>query len=225
MGQSPDTDDELNAHGTKVASKALGKLYGVAKDATVIPVKLTMEQKASQVLLGYKAALRDIEEIEENGKTQKSIVVCSLSVGEGLTRDTALNHPHGRLFQYYLERFFELGVPVVVAAGNEADKPGLENIAAMPMVLENAETPIIVVGAKSPDGTRAPFSRVGPQLTIYAPGNPVQAHGKIDGEELVDSGTSFGKSSLVKTYIYDILTSSDSCTGCGGHNCDIYGLR
>jgi hypothetical protein len=67
-----------------------------------------------------------------------------------------------RLYNKPIRDLFALGVPLVVAAGNEADPVPLEKgallIDTVPSILKTPDLPIINVAASNKDQRRIPFS-------------------------------------------------------------------
>lgn len=89
-----------------------------------------------------------------------------------------------------LRDLLKLGVPVVCAAGNDAQIRGSEDIDHLPALFQDEDTPIINVGAAGYDGKRASFSQGGSQLTIYAPGIDLEIPTSTDFNFKIVSGTS-----------------------------------
>jgi hypothetical protein len=131
-------------------------------------------------------------------------------------------------FERPIKRLMEIGVPFVCAAGNHGDEPNRQNIDTVPGVLQDSETPIIVVGSAEYDGTRSDFSQGGDQLTIYAPGREVVVQSMTDFQSSIKSGTSYGKFSKRNLALNGVVkTCADllnSCTTSGRPHCNIPGL-
>jgi hypothetical protein len=85
-----------------------------------------------------------------------------------------------------------MGVPFVCASGNHGTEPNRHNMDTVPGVLQDADTPIIVVGSAEYDGSRSDFSQDGSQVTIYAPGREVEVQSLTDFQSTIKSGTSYG---------------------------------
>ena len=168
----------------------MGSKHGVAKSATLIPVKFTTE--VGDFLNALTLIIDDIN--ENSGRADKSVVVCSLGYGEKLDEDDMRGLAIViDMFKTPLEDLFALGVPFVASAGNEATTRGRENIDSLPKLFEDSETPIINVGGANYDGSRYPSSQAGSHLTLYAPGHSVEVQSKEDGKTETDDGTSMGK--------------------------------
>jgi hypothetical protein len=191
MNQNEQDDDSPISHGTGVASKATGQFFGVAKEATLVSVKVVANSQ--EMITGLSMAYDDI--ISEN--RQRNSVVCmalEISRPEGYTRDQALASFYGRDVDRALSNLHSRGIPVVVSSGNNAlRRPQLD---AIPAVLERPGVPIILVGgADMRTGVRAPESQGENQVSVYAPYTcPVQKKNNRDWGEA--RGTSFGKSPI-----------------------------
>ena len=97
---------DCNGHGTHVATTAAGSQYGIAKNATIVPIRL-LNCNGSGAYSGVISALDWIlSPANPNPKTQ---AVLNLSIGGG--KSDALNDA--------IERLVNAGITVVVAAGNE----------------------------------------------------------------------------------------------------------
>ncbi|ORX91632.1 peptidase S8/S53 domain-containing protein [Clohesyomyces aquaticus] len=206
QGQYPLQDQDVNSHGTMVASKALGQKYGIAKAAKVIPVLLFADEQkgggSPDMAEAYRLVLKDLRDNPQ--RTQQSIVLCSIGFDGGSTRETARQTLVGAAIDSYLDSISKLGVPVVLAAGNDFHTQSPKIISHIPMVLEDFDRPIINVGASTLDGSRAGFSLGGPQLTIYAPGAPAEAQSKHDRVSMEISGTSLSApavAGIIATYM------------------------
>jgi subtilisin family serine protease len=184
-----DASTDPVGHGTIAASIAAGKQYGVAKGATVIPVK---------VMPGMNDAFEGLElvfeDIEDNDRFSKSVVLLTRGFSEKITHD---NCPQDwrKAWVGYMNDFFNEGVPLVVSAGNTEkgySEPQKLPMDTAPQVLEDKDTPLINVGAATLAGEHSKSSRAGTQLTVYAPGDPVKAQGRTDGGFVVATGTSEG---------------------------------
>jgi hypothetical protein len=141
-------------------------------------------------------------DIKSKGRELKSVVQTSRSMGEGYVASDVLkisaNLKLDRLYNKLIRDLFALGVPLVVAAGNEADpvppEKGALLIDTFPSILKTPDLPIINVGASSRDRGRVPFSQYGPLLDVYALGYRIKAMTKVTKVDNIISGTSFGKS-------------------------------
>ncbi|KAK2010906.1 subtilisin-like protein [Colletotrichum eremochloae] len=176
-GAAKNEKDFLN-HGTCVASKAGGPVYGTAKDANMVVVKLPRFIYTSDLL----KALREIKDDVITKDLQGKAVV---------------NFSHGHLDLEYLYSEYEReinaliaqDVVIVAASGNNAKKD--DDVNTYPALFGETKD-IIVVGAVDDAGHRAPFSQgTGSQLTVSAPGYVDCANGREHPNTLHRRGTSF----------------------------------
>ncbi|KAF1974439.1 hypothetical protein BU23DRAFT_598470 [Bimuria novae-zelandiae CBS 107.79] len=85
---SPLVDDPPMSHGTNVASKAAGRKHGLAKEATVISVKLHQDFPGEF----YDALILISKNLRRRTERQhQSVVVCSCGCNDG-QRDSASQH-------------------------------------------------------------------------------------------------------------------------------------
>eukprot|EP00930_Biecheleria_cincta_P102304 TRINITY_DN939_c0_g1_i2.p1 TRINITY_DN939_c0_g1~~TRINITY_DN939_c0_g1_i2.p1 ORF type:complete len:489 (-),score=72.73 TRINITY_DN939_c0_g1_i2:659-2125(-) len=137
---------DRNGHGTHCAGTIGGKMYGVAKKATIHAVKVLGDSGS-----GYTSwIVGSIDWIVANG--QKPAVL-SLSLGGPGTSLTYKNA---------IENALRKNVLTVVAAGNENADACYTSPAFVPAAL--------TVGASGSNDVRAGFSNYGSCLDIFAPG-------------------------------------------------------
>ena len=138
---------DCNGHGTHVAGTTAGTVYGVAKTATVVPVRV-LGCDGSGSYSGIIAGLDWIISHHAAGVP----AVANLSLGGGLssTLNTAV------------QRTIDDGVSVVVAAGNS-------NVDACTTSPASAPNAITVAASDSLDA-RASFSNWGSCIDLFAPG-------------------------------------------------------
>jgi subtilisin family serine protease len=140
---------DCDGHGTHVAGTAAGTTFGVAKQATVVPVRV-LDCNGSGSLSGVIAGL---DWIVENHTTGPAVANLSLGGGASTLLDQAVN------------RVIDDGVSVVAAAGNS----NANACAASP-----GRTPAaLTVGATTTSDTRASYSNVGSCLDLFAPGSGI----------------------------------------------------
>jgi hypothetical protein len=114
--------------------------------------------------------------------------------GGGITPEAARNN--ARMQELYgndLRTLSNLGVPFVMASGNGARQPNRGNVDQLPMVLQDDDIPLIIVGGSDWDGKRGDFSQAGPLVTVYAPGVDIECQTKVDRTKAIASGSSLGK--------------------------------
>jgi subtilisin family serine protease len=137
---------DCNGHGTHVAGTVAGTKYGVAKQATLVPVRV-LDCNGSGSWSGVIAGLDWIVEDHEGLPA-----VANLSLGGGIssTVDAAV------------KRVIDDGVTVAVAAGNSNTNACNASPARVPEAL--------TTGATEKTDRRASFSNYGSCLDLFAPG-------------------------------------------------------
>ena len=141
------TTEDCNGHGTHVAGTLAGTTYGVAKAATIVPVRVL--------------------DCQGSGSTATVVAGLDWVVGDHSSGPAVANMSLGgrssRAVDAAVVRVFEDGITVVVAAGN-----GHTNACtASPSRVEQA----ITVGATNATDTRAPYSNFGKCVDLFAPGS------------------------------------------------------
>ncbi|KAK3293135.1 serine protease [Chaetomium fimeti] len=169
IASSSDSDED--GHGTHVAGVIAGKTYGVAKNATVIAVKVldkTGTGSMSGLLQGLNWAVADAK---KRGVVSKAVINLSVtgtytqSVNDGIKAAT------------------DLGITVVAAAGNKNDDVAHWSPGSAPSA--------ITAGAIDEDDQRWESSNFGAGVDIFAPGvNVHSAYNGDDNEDAWMSGTS-----------------------------------
>ena len=143
---------DCNGHGTHVAGTAASTTYGVAKLATVIPVRvLDCAGGGSTTTI-----LQGLDWITTNHPTGTPGVV---NMSMGGRSDAATNAA--------VAATIAQGLTVVVAAGNENQDACLTSPASVPAA--------ITVGASTKADVRAGFSNWGTCLDLFAPGEKIQS--------------------------------------------------
>lgn len=140
---------DCDGHGTHVAGTAAGTSFGVAKKATVVPVRV-LDCNGSGSLSGVIAGL---DWIVENHTSGPAVANLSLGGGASAMLDLAVN------------RVVDDGVTVVAAAGNS----NADACSASPGRAPAALT----VGATTTSDARASYSNVGSCLDLFAPGSGI----------------------------------------------------
>lgn len=145
---------DCNGHGTHVATTAAGQQYGVAKNASVVAVRV-LDCAGSGSVSGVIAGLDWIlSPLNPNPKTA-AVVNMSLGGGASAALDGAV------------ERLTNAGVAVVVAAGNA-------NADACTVSPARAAT-AVTVGATDSTDAKASYSNWGTCVDINAPGTSITA--------------------------------------------------
>jgi len=145
----PSTDDQ--GHGTHVASTVGGRLYGVAKQVTLIAVKV-LSGDGSGTTAGVIAGV-DWSAGSRRSRGRPS--VGNMSLGGG--RSTALNNA--------CNAASDAGVLMVVAAGNDNNNACNGSPASA--------TRVISVGATDRTDSRSSFSNYGTCVHVFAPGSDI----------------------------------------------------
>lgn len=159
---------DCNGHGTHTAGTAAGSTYGIAKFATIVPVRV-LDCTGSGSYTGIIAGLNWIA--TNNPSNTRAVV--SMSLGGGVS--TALNSAIAALSAQ--------NIISVVAAGNS----NLDACTTSPA----SEPTAITVGATDINDARASFSNYGSCVDMFAPGvNIVSDLNSAAGGSQTMSGTS-----------------------------------
>lgn len=146
-------DIDCGGHGTHVAGTVGSKTYGVAKDATLIAVKvLNCNGRGSM-----GDTLKGLEWVVQDGNGPK---VINMSLGP--TQPLPENDWVKATYNDAVNKVVQAGIPVIVAAGNSNDDACRYG---WPLA-DNA----VAVGATTKTDTRASFSNYGSCVDIFAPG-------------------------------------------------------
>lgn len=169
IGDGTNPNIDCHGHGTHVAGTAAGTTYGVAKKATIVPVKV-LDCTGSGSWSGFIAGLDWI--IANNPAGTPAVATASLG-GAGVST-TVLSA---------VARITTAGIPITIAAGNSnADACGYSPAAA---------PSAITVGASDSADVRASFSNYGNCLDLFAPGVAITSDDAFNpGAAVTWSGTS-----------------------------------
>ncbi|KAJ1556270.1 hypothetical protein HK405_003659 [Cladochytrium tenue] len=159
-------DEDGNGHGTHVAGIIAGKTFGVAKNATVIAVKVLDAEGSgsnSDVIRGieYVATQHAARAAAATGGTALSVANLSLGGWRSRSLDAAVNAAAAA------------GVHFAVAAGNE-DEDACDSSPA-------AAKAAISVMASNDDDERAGWSNWGKCVALGAPGEEIESAWKPGG--------------------------------------------
>ena len=162
--------DDFAGHGTHVAGLIGGKTVGVAKQVTIVSVKVSTKNftlASGGVIKGVEYVLR------EKQRNPLKPMVANLSFGTE-------KYP---FFDIMVEALLRVGVTVVASAGND----GINSCMLSPSGVDG----VITVGA-SDESDKVPFwSNYGSCVDVYAPGANIISAGKRDDTRYsIASGTS-----------------------------------
>jgi subtilisin family serine protease len=158
--------NDCTGHGTHVAGTVAGKVLGVAKKTTIVPVRV-LGCEGTGSLAGI---LSGIDWILAN-KRPRSVVNMSLGGPVSDAQDAAIR------------KLIAAGITVVASAGNNNVDACLQSPARVPEA--------ITVAATGMTDARAPFSNWGKCVDVFAPGVEIRAASfNGDNLSLVMSGTS-----------------------------------
>ncbi|TFK25386.1 serine protease [Coprinopsis marcescibilis] len=149
FGTTGSTDG--HGHGTHCAGTAAGSQYGVAKNASIIAVKV-LSDAGSGSIAGIVSGL---DWIRGQAAASGRPTVVSMSLGGGA--NTALDNAVANLVS--------AGIHVTVAAGNDNRDAANTSPARTPSA--------ITVGASNILDQKASFSNFGPIVDVFAPGQAV----------------------------------------------------
>ena len=143
---------DCHGHGTHVAGTIAGRRFGVAKRATIVPVRVLRcgnYIRTSHLLAGLDYVARN------HRPGEPAVANLSLGSAGSATVDRAVT------------RLISEGVTVVAAAGNG----GIDNRGIDACYISPARVPrVITVGAVDSSDTAPSWSNFGPCLDIFAPG-------------------------------------------------------
>jgi hypothetical protein len=163
--------EDCNGHGTHVAGTVGGAVYGVAKDVSLVSVRV-LDCNGSGTFSGVLAGM---DWVAQNA-SGPSVANMSLSGGSNNSIDDAVT------------KMFEADVPVIVAAGN-GNRGGRGQNACnySPAGASYAYT----VGAATSSDSRTTFSNYGDCVDIFAPGASITSawHSGVTATNTI-SGTS-----------------------------------
>ncbi len=148
---SAEGPEDLNGHGTHVASISMGSDTGVAKGAEAVNVKV-LDRNGRGTTADVTSGLEWIASTTDT--TTKEVINLSLG-SDGISA----------ILEDAIEELLGLGLPVVVAAGNAAVDACRVSPARVPRVL--------TVGATTQDDELTGFSNYGTCIDILAPGQTI----------------------------------------------------
>lgn len=177
-------EHDLHGHGTHVAGTIASRLYGVAKKAHIISVKVLDKNNKGQtgsILAGLDWVLTDSQRFTRQPRNKGVVVNMSLGGPRSRAKENAANNA------------VKSGLHLVVAAGNENKDACLHSPAS-------ASLPI-TVGSTTIDDKRRFDSNYGKCVDIFAPGHRILSAG-INGE---DSTKILGGTSMATPHVSGII--------------------
>jgi subtilisin family serine protease len=168
--------NDCNGHGTHVSGTIGGTKFGVAKQVTIVPVRV-MGCDGTGSTSGIISAL-DWVVSQKQASGKPAVVNMSLGGSPSTSLDSAVN------------RAVAAGVVVVVAAGND----NTDACTASPARVPSA----ITVGATTSTDARASFSNYGSCVDLFAPGDRIVSDINTgDTATAIYSGTSMATPHVV----------------------------
>ena len=159
---------DCNGHGTHVAGTVAGTKYGVAKKATIVPIRV-LGCKGSGSWSGFISAM--------------DWIIANHPTGTPGVMNASLGGGKYQLVNDAVQKLFAAGITPVIAAGNS----NADACASSPSSSANA----ITVGASDSADNRSSFSNFGDCVDVFAPGSNIMSNNFADsstGRSL--SGTS-----------------------------------
>ncbi|KAK7531760.1 peptidase S8/S53 domain-containing protein [Phyllosticta citribraziliensis] len=151
---SPENDvDDNHGHGTHVAGTVGSAAYGVAKNASLLAVKVfgaSGTGAASDVVAGIAFAANDYASVNRS------------QCAKGGVANLSISGPYTEALNAAVKAAVEKGLFMAVAAGNNGQNAANHSAGSV----EEA----CAVGATDANDVRAWFSNFGPSLDIWAPG-------------------------------------------------------
>ncbi|KAI1089598.1 subtilisin-like serine protease pepD [Rostrohypoxylon terebratum] len=182
--------DDHYGHGTHVAGTIGSETYGVAKQTTIIDVKVVRSvgySTLSHVIDGINWVVNNVTGTP--GRAGKSVINMSLAFETSSTLNRAVDAATAA------------GILTVVGAGNDGALASSRSPASSRTAL--------TVGAVSANRTRASFSNYGSAVDVFAPGVDVVSLWNRDGVQSTLSGTSMAAPHVAGLALYLIAQDSN----------------
>ncbi|KAJ7253214.1 peptidase S8/S53 domain-containing protein [Mycena rebaudengoi] len=193
------TNEDVDGHGTAVASVVAGTTVGVANKASVVSIKVLnqwtdlvddtvypQDMPTATIVKGLQNAMNHYK--KERGGKGGAVINISLFPLSGTSEP----------LQQAFQQAISMGMHIVVAAGNDKEDQCCETIPDLGQ---------ISVGATNIEDKKADFSNFGPCVDLYAPGESILA-ARIDSQVLGPmDGTSFA-APMISGMIATIISKS-----------------
>ncbi|KAL8870630.1 MAG: hypothetical protein Q9174_003372 [Haloplaca sp. 1 TL-2023] len=168
VGKDTQTDDSVSWQHTACASKAAGGKYGVAKDATLVAVKMP-DYSFSSILEGFDATFRHISRHHRGSSAVLLIPFMSYRISD------SLSYPVWTHAERMLQALASMGVVIVCAAGDQASRS--RTVDTAPAIFSQ-RTPMVVVSSCDMRGVPLPSTqRMIGDHGMFAPGRDIQCLG------------------------------------------------
>jgi uncharacterized delta-60 repeat protein len=161
-----------NSHGHHVASIAAGFRYGVAKEATIVPLRVfgcTGGATEADILTALELAKT------HNASLGSPPAVVNMSLGGPCGGDCSIE---ASSYATKVGELVDAGIAVVIAAGNDGEESGDERYACnlRPAFLGGGDVNgVVTVGNSTVSDARNTSSSYGECVDIYAPGTGITA--------------------------------------------------
>ncbi|KAL2292976.1 hypothetical protein FJTKL_07999 [Diaporthe vaccinii] len=236
---APSKSGNFRGHGTQVAILAAGCKTGVARNANLYLIKFIEVKMKSGIVVETQSSpaaqiqgLRQIISVVQGSVAGVSVprgkAVLVLSAGRWKEDD--MKRAHGNnwevtksLMMTALEQLDQLGVTVVLAAGNDGASSNPQqnpNFAPLyidqhfPLALATANSPILAVGSTNNKGQLSVFSTPGRGYTpvsLYAQGEGVSTYDLLESRPTLKSGTSYAAPIVAGLAAYTLGLDSNPC--------------
>ena len=156
-------------HGTHVAGIAVGGdgtgNSGIAPEASLISVQVFSYKYSTNRITSNTGDIDDALQWLYNRRADfPGLTAVNLSLGDGLLYTGFCNATEASTFSK-VQQLLNVGIVTVVAAGNESRTTGV----SAPACLSNVVTVSALASGSGAD-LRAPYSNIGPQVNVFAPG-------------------------------------------------------
>ena len=180
---------DCQGHGTHVAGTVAGTRYGVAKKATIVPVRVLGCRGSGSFSLFI---------------TAMDWIIANHPAGTPGVMNASLGGGKYPLANDAVQKLFAAGITPVLAAGNE----NTDACSRTPASTPNA----ITVGASTNTDSRASFSNFGDCVDVFAPGVGIMSNNYVDtATGIAFSGTSMAAphvAGLAALYLADNKTAT-----------------